>query len=122
MEEIFANPIIELEDYGYIYFCLPCCAEIGAFVSMIPREQMEILAVDRDSYKASFLNATNENTYLRGLLNARISLAGEYAESGEPDSNGSVSVSLLEVKPKSDEPDSDFDVIESVLSESGASN
>jgi hypothetical protein len=118
MEEIFANPVIELEAYGYIYFCLPCCAEIGAFVSMIPRDQMEVLALDRDSWKSSFLNATNENTYLRGLLDARISAAGrDESALREP-----LSVHVPETEPESVDIDSLIDGIEPVFSESGSDN
>jgi hypothetical protein len=102
MEEIFANPLIELEQYGYIYFCTACCFEVGSFVMMVPSDEAQYLKAAVNGLETSLRNAKNENTYLRGLLDARISAAG----SGESDSDGVVSIPLFEVESGQDSIDS----------------
>lgn len=100
-DEVFANIGVELDLYGQCYLCTDCCFEIAAFVLCVPPDEHQRL---KDEYVA--LGAINhglikKNEYLKGLLDARINTAG----SGEPDSDGSVSVPLLEVDSAADEID-----------------
>lgn len=102
MEEIFANPIIELEQYGYIYFCQACCAEIGSFVMMVPAKSYGHMLEKVAGLQDHIDRLDRENAYLKGLLNARIDSAGR----GESVSDEPSSVSLLEVEPVADDFDS----------------
>lgn len=111
-DEHFANLQVELEFYGSIYLCLDCCAEVGDFIRMIPREKMELLALERDNLAQALASANNENVYLRGLLNARIDSAG----SSESDGYESASVPLFEVDDSADELDRILNPDESVAS------
>jgi len=107
-EEIFANPIIELEYYGYLYFCQACCTELGSFVNMVPARTYEAqITLARDLAEKN-IHLGNQIEYLKGLLNARVDSVGR----GEPVSDDDVSVSLLETEPEPDDINSIIDSLE----------
>jgi hypothetical protein len=108
MDEIFANPVVELDFFGYLYFCQACCAELGSFVNMIPEAQYLDTKASLKEHHAALTYARNQIEYLKGLLNARIDLVG----SGQPISDEPVSVSLLETEPVADNIDTLIDSLE----------
>jgi hypothetical protein len=118
MEEIFANPLIELEDYGGVFICLACCTEIGSFVRMVPRVEFDYMRATVAGLETSLREAHSQNEYLRGLLNARID-SGGYDESVR---DVSASIPLFEVESVTDDIDSLINGIESEPAESGSNN
>lgn len=94
-EEIWANlGNVEYDIDSTGYLCLECCAEIADFIMFINPEKYaqskrELKAVESEN---ETLAAKVE--YLRGLLNARIDLAG----TSEPDSDGAPNVSVYSVE------------------------
>jgi hypothetical protein len=105
MDEVFANPLIELEQYGCIYFCTGCCAEAGAFVLMVPKIEVAYLKAAVDGLESSLRIAQQENAFLRGLLDARITSAGY----DEPSVHVPASFPFSEVESVSDDIDSIID-------------
>lgn len=100
-EEHFANLQVELDFFGSIYLCLDCCAEVAAFIQFLPPQDLvdTQVALERAEHANEVLTAQNE--YLRGLLDARINLAG----SSESDSDGDDGFSLPEIDDAADEID-----------------
>jgi hypothetical protein len=102
--EIFASLAVELDHYGVVYLCQDCCAEIAGFILFVPPEKSQELESKLAAAVIMLDKKDNQIAYLKGLLNARIDLAG----SSEPISDGSPSSSVSEI-----EPDTDF--IDSIL-------
>lgn len=93
-DEIFANPGIELEFHGVLYFCVACCLELSAFVMAVPEDRaMQLVDANIELGKRNHY-LMNQVTYLKGLLDARIDLAG----SGEPISDGVVGLPISQVE------------------------
>jgi hypothetical protein len=115
MDETFLNLGVELEFFGFLYLCGDCSVEIGESVGSLPYEQHQHLKDTVLALENANASLHKKIDYLRGLLDARIDLAG----GSEPDGDEPVGFSLLEVEPESDELDSIINGIESEPVESG---
>lgn len=88
-EEIWANlGNVEYDIDSTGYLCLDCCAEIADFIMFINPEKYARAMMDLEAVESANETLTAKVEYLRGLLNARIDLAG----SSEPDSDGAPNV------------------------------
>lgn len=105
-DEVFANFGVELEYYGCVYMCQECCGEVASFIGYVSNERFEELEENCEAMAMLITSLNAKVAYLKGLLDARIDLAG----SSEPSSDEPSGLPVFEV-----EPDTAF--IDSVLNE-----
>lgn len=114
-QEVFLNLGVELEFFGFLYLCPSCAVEIGESVSSVPYERHEELRNEYLVQSTIVVEQYQKINYLRGLLDARIDLAG----SSKPDSDGTISVPVPTDEQGQDSVDSIIDGLESESTESG---
>lgn len=101
-DETFANLQVDIEQYGNLYLCLNCCAEVADFIGFVsPRIHNRVLG-DLSAVQASLQDVEAQLAEAEGLLHARIRNAGNRNDDRKRVSNGSPSVDVLAAEPKSD--------------------
>lgn len=96
--EVWANPMIELPEYGFIYFCVPCCLEIGSFALMVSKENHAMLLRRYNEILSLNIELTEKVKRLKELLDVRI-------DSGDSSSVPSVNISDLPILEDPSDPD-----------------
>jgi hypothetical protein len=115
IEEPFLNLLVELDYFGALYMCTDCGSEIAEAMGYIPHDRHETLRNEYNILTAQVLDQFQKINYLKGLLNARIDLA----RYGQPDSDGTISVPVLEDESGQDSVDEIINGLQPVPAESG---
>ena len=114
-DEVFANLGVELEDYGSVYLCLECCAEVASFIEFKAPDAYDTLLDSIENYRTRNIQLSNQLAEAKRLLDVRIESAGYR----ELHSDGSVDVPLFEVDSAADEVDRILNDHESKPAKSG---
>lgn len=118
MEEIFANPQAELEQYGALYFCQACCLELSAFVMAVPIAVFDKVVAANVELSDRNVFLLNQVDYLREILNARIDSAGAGQPVHDDSSASSVDVPVSKVELAADDVNQLIDSLEPIVTES----